>query len=279
MTMLPLGPPDGHGVLVHRGGTDRALALTRWASRGIHAREQVLLEDVDDAHMAVLASTIPSLERHLASGQLRFMGADTVFLAEWLSGCVDQALRDGYRGVRVAAAHRDAPVAASDEELADREAAVESLSATRPISALCAVDLDRMALDSVARVLRHHRRIAGAEFHIVKGAASLRVVGVLDRFAEATTRIVMDQAVEDAVGVLSIDLTEVSIMGAAGVRVLTHTTHTMRQAGDRVLVHASPAARRVLDTVRLWSLPGFSLEESGTPDAEAPDGDGRTDLS
>ena len=84
----------------------------------------------------------------------------------------------------------------------------------------------------------------------------------------------MEQALEDSSGVLEIDLTEVSIMGAAGVRLLTHTSHTVRHAGGRVVVRASPAARRVLVRVRLWSVSGFSLEESS---AAAPDERPRTE--
>jgi hypothetical protein len=264
LALLPLGPADGHALLVHHGAPERAQALMRWTARGIGHHERVLFEAMDDADTAALAATASALAAEAVPGQVEVLAAGTVTTPELLVTHVENALASGYRGLRLAGTHPKLLEGLSAEQYARHESELERLSVLLPVSCVCAVDADRVPEAVVIRALHHHRRAGGADFRIEVEPPELRAAGALTGSAEGIVRAGLALAAARQREVV-VDLTAVSVLAPPGIRGLLEGTAALRDAGGVVALRTAAAARVVLEALRLDSEAGFVMQaERGT---------------
>lgn len=265
---VPLGPPDGHAVLIHHGAVDRARAAARWAVRGVATNQQVLFEAVDRTDADAFLMALDSLDADIGSDQVQVLEAGTVTAAPLLLDRVEHALELGYLGLRLAGANGHLLAELTDEDYTRHEAAVDELSHSLPVVPLCAFDTSVLFPGTVERAIREHTRINGPDFRLEVGAASLTCAGALDGAAEPAVALSLARVLEPirgSVARLSINLGQVTLLAAACARSLVEGTRSFRESGGIVEVLAGPAARLVLGLQQVGHEEGLLVLQDGAP--------------
>jgi anti-anti-sigma factor len=86
----------------------------------------------------------------------------------------------------------------------------------------------------------------------------LRVEGEVDFCSRDRLAAVLDEAVEFGSGDLHVDLTGVTFIDVAGIRMLTTVAKTLNRDGRRLLLHATPpGARKVIHLLGWETTPGL----------------------
>jgi|GEM_PF-421570 len=175
-TEVPTGLPGVDRVrwgthLCHffRTADDLESLLVPYFAAGLANDERCLWIAADplraDPARRALARAVPDLDARVRGGQLQILDCEEWYLqqarrtteqilARWLS-CEEEALRDGWRGLRVtgnASWLRTEDWAAFDAY----ERQVHAAFATRRVLALCSYSLERCTTDQVLDVVRHH---------------------------------------------------------------------------------------------------------------------------
>ena len=265
---VPLGPPDGHAVLVHHGAVDRARAAARWAIRGVAANQQVLFEAVDRIDADAFLMALDTLDADITSDQVKVLDAGTVNAPSLLLERVEHALDLGYFGLRLAGANGHLLAELTDQDYASHEASVEELSHGLPVVPLCAFDTSVLFPATVERAIREHSRISGPDFRVEVGPRSLTLTGALDGAAQPVVALSLARVVEASQGpdpAICVDLAQVSFLAAASARILIDGTRTFREGGGLVEVRSGPAARLVLGLQQVGHEAGLLLLPDDAP--------------
>ena len=262
-----LGPAWAPGLSDHAAwgyasGAERAEMASRWLTDGLRIGQRTLyVADASRDDLVVELASVPGAADAIAGGALVVVPSAELYdlsapidaaaqLAQY-AGAVDQAVADGYRGLRVAA---DITPLVLDpgrraahlywEQLADR------YMVERPLAPLCMYDTRRIeGIDAI--VCAHPVQGPEAPVFALYGHAPRSVVleGEVDAFAADVLGEILGCLPEtDEV----VDLSPLSFIDGRAAWMLHEALLERRAAGSTtVLVGASAAVRRV------WDLCGF----------------------
>jgi anti-anti-sigma factor len=259
----PAGPADAHDHASwgYRTAAERAAAVCGWLGAGLAAGFRGLyVADADPDQLLSELAAIPDADGAVARGALVVMPSsaaydlsgpiDPVAQLAMYAGATDQALADGYAGLRVAADITalvlDTSRRASHlgwEQYADR------YIATHPLAPLCLYDKTRVhGVEAIACVhaLQGPARPAVAVF-AADGAR--RVQGEIDSYLAPMIADVLREIPDEE---MVLDLRGVEFIDARSAWTLHRVLARMRDAGRPLrLVGTSPALELV------WTTCGF----------------------
>ena len=243
---------DGHVLLLYSSETERAAALASWVQRGLDNHEKVICTGTDaqiSAYSVLQLLTEHGIDVPAATAEGRL---DVVALAEFYppggqAGVVDQALAEGFRGVRTAAQERDALTYLTHSCLAERERDLELLCQARPLSALCQYEQDPAAGGRLARILESHRNIRQLQLTSLAVNGSVALAGEVDISNDKVLEQALRTAASRVSGTLRLDMSQLGFLGAAGCRALEAGTRQFRDGGGHVLLLApAPPVDQIL---------------------------------
>ena len=257
----PAGLSD-HAAWGYSSGSERASAASAWVADGLRIGQRTMyVAALSRDELAAELASVPGGADAAASGALVVVPSTELYdlsapidaaaqLAQY-AGAVDQALADGYRGLRVAA---DITPLVLDpgrraahlywEQVADR------YMVERPLAPLCLYDTRR--IDGIDAIVCAHPVQGPAEpAFALYGDAPRRIAleGEVDAFGAPTLAAMLSCLPEtDEV----VDLSPLSFIDVRAAWTL-HDAVQRRRAAGRVTVLAGAS-----DTVRrLWDLCGF----------------------
>lgn len=180
----------------------------------------------------------------------------------------EQALADGYTGLRVAA-DATAMVATRQarRQFVRYELAVDQLMARVPMSAMCAYDKTVLGSGAGDLCAVHPSDDAPIElapaFRLCFGTDGLRLSGEIDLFNAELFQLALDAATRCTEDDVRIDTAEVRFIDARGIVTLAEVRRTLVADGrDLRLTRASSAVRRVAEVLGLHALLGASAPDA-----------------
>ena len=172
----------------------------------------------------------------------------------------EQALADGYTGLRVAA---DASAMAATPQARCRfmryELAVDQLMAVLPMSAMCAYDITVLGASAGDLCAVHPRDDAPVElspaFRLCFGTDGLHLSGEIDLVNGELFGLALEAATSCTEGDTGIDTSEVTFIDARGIVRLDEMRRDLIANGrDLRLTRASSAVRRVAEVLEFHDL-------------------------
>lgn len=163
------------------------------------------------------------------------------------SGATDQALADGFTGLRVLAevtalaSPKDAwPDQVGWESYADRH------MANRPLAALCCFDRRRLTVDAMAALACTHpvadRRLQHlAPFRIYAQPDAVALAGEVDALSAAHLKELLELTLPDTEGEFVLDLEGLDFIDHSGVLVVTDHRQRMRDRGAQLTLRGEGA--------------------------------------
>jgi len=269
--MIRASRPDWHGhlLLIHHTEQERRAGVATWVRCGLELGEKVLYiepaaQPAARSLLNVLAEQQVVLDGATARGQLQILRADhDLYTTDGLVDQIDDALAQGYRGVRLSAEAPTARELLSGRAHQDLEWATDLLCRTRPVSILCqySADLARKALpevsamhgDGVRETLLQTARLPGGI--IVRGEVDVSNHDVLHWALQAATLGAADSFV--------VDLSQLEFLDVSGARALLEATKSYRHSGGRVrLRKPQHLVHRVLELCRVDEAGGLMVDQS-----------------
>lgn len=214
--------------------------------------------------LLALLEPLPGAEELLARDALRVLSIDEQYVPEMVvdpraqvrtyAAATEEALRDGFAGLRVAAeATPLVRTAAQREMFARYECLVDEYMARHPFSALCAYRRDVLGSDAVAEIASMHPvvREGATPFHVFRDATGVLAIGgeldvtcrALFERALATVPVPADR------GELVVDLSAVDFVDHRSLMMLDEWA--CGRATALVLRCAPPVVRHVVDVLAL----------------------------
>jgi anti-anti-sigma factor len=255
---------DGHSLLLDVPAEVQAAGLTGWVVRGLENGEKVIYSE---AGLASQASVLQTLRGHgvdvaaaTADGRLVQLPVREFYAPGGHAGVVERAFAEGFRKVRLIAGASSAWSVLTPGAYLDYERAADLLCRTRAVSALCLCDdpgaggrqLQDLVATHSAGILR---RTADTGSQSV-----LALVGEVDLSNGGLVAAALSVAARALPGVFPIDLSQLELLAAAGVRALLSGTGQFRDAGGRVLLlHPAAAVSEVLDVTGIARVQGFEI--------------------
>ncbi len=259
----------GHLLLIHHTEQERRAGVATWVRCGLELGEKVLYIEPPDEPAArslvnVLAEQQVVVDAAAARGQLQILRADhDLYSTDGLVNQVDQALAQGYRGVRLSAEAPTAREVLSGTAHQDLERATNLLCRTRPMSVLCqySADLAREALPQVSAM--HADGVRETLLHTARLPGGIAVRGEVDVSNHDVLRCAVEAATFGAADSLVVDLSQLEFLDVSGVRALLGATKSYRQGGGRVrLRRPQDLVNRVLDLCRVDQAGGLRVDHS-----------------
>jgi anti-anti-sigma factor len=199
----------------------------------------------------------------LACGQLQVLAADRdLYSLQGQVDLVEDALRDGFPGVRVTARANVGDSLVDGQEHADLERSMNRLCHTLPVSALCQYEADLAPMMLHALCGMHADGIVEAQLRCRPTPDGLSLAGDVDVSNHEVLRFALRAATTtESTRDLVVDLTDLGFLDVCGARALLTGTAEHREAGGRLrLLHPSPAVERLLRLLELDRAPGTLLE-------------------
>jgi anti-anti-sigma factor len=246
---------DGHQLVLASDRPDGAVA--GWAARGVCQREKMLYaapsEDASGEKL-VASLSMHGVDAHGAAddGRLEVVEPARFYTTDGYTGLVEQAHREGYRGVRTFGGPDVAARAVSAAEFEEFERVADRMWAAFGVTTFCrydprvAADGDRLA-DAVAahpsgcrdRTLQAYRLDTG----------ELCLAGEVDSANDAILAALLSDAAAKAEPVLVVECSALTFMSVSAWRAAVNATDALRARGGRVLLSGvSPLGRHVLKT-------------------------------
>jgi anti-anti-sigma factor len=264
-----LGPHD-HACWVFGPDDDHDDRIVSYLAAGLRRRERVVFHGAPAERSELMAERLSArgtpVARLVASGRLSFGSAEDTYLAgggfdpdrqvREHAAAVRSAVRDGLRGLRVAAdlawlsRHPGALVSWAAYELR-----ADLLAARLPFGALCAYDATHWTPDDLALIEAVHSLSlrptgTGVRVHAHRDG-SIRISGELDLAYADRLRAALVGTVAHA-GSPVLDVTDLTFVDLAGLRTLLAAARAMAAAkGSATIRGATPALRRI------WHLAEF----------------------
>jgi len=254
--------PERHCLVLYRTSARQQGRTTRWITDALARGEKVLHRVVDPEAWVDLE---PSSRAARDSGQLELVDAREVHeetggrhwaLRELHRVLVREARRAGYPGVLLTAdEHAMAVIAPEPAERLAHEHDLTRLTADPGVRALCCYDLRVEQPDLLDAVVGAHYRgvddvLWSAGFRAGDDGGVLLVRGEIDAGNAGRFGAALRAAVTH--GVQAVDLSEVSVLSAAGIRAFDGAVDLLRRKGERLrLVNLSDTVRRVLTMLRV----------------------------
>lgn len=264
-------PPPGHSLLLYADPARRWSTVASWTRAGLARGEQVLLTS-DEAHdpdpaLEVLEERGVDVRAALDAGRLRLVPLAGIYPDGGQRTLVEDALEDGYAGLRVSGAPESSLNQMSQDEYDGVETEVDRLCAELPFSALCQYEAGATP-DGLASAIAHHPTVLDDGAMVVSrvhgggAAVTTELYGVLDDGNARMLREALVGAIgRDGAGALVLDLAGVAFLGLAGVRALLDATAEFRDAGGRVLLReVDDRLVRVLAMLGTHAFAGVVIE-------------------
>ena len=168
------------------------------------------------------------------------------------AGATDQALADGFTGLRVLA--EVTALAIPDgawQDQAGWESYADRYMATRPLAALCCFDRRRLPVEAMAGLACAHpvvdRRLQPlAPFRIFAQPDAVALAGEVDALSAARLSDLLALTIPDAEGEVVLDLEDLDFIDHSGVHAMVqHRTH-MRERGAQLTLRGESAMFRRL---------------------------------
>jgi anti-anti-sigma regulatory factor len=195
---------------------------------------------IDDGHL-----TVVSLEGHLDAGE----GLDAAAQVEARRQFATAVVREGYAGLRVVGDITEFVVRPGLlDQLVEFELAADTMMATTPVTALCAVDRQRTGprwrhVSALHRI--QHSPDTHPTFSLGGSGSALKLVGEIDISSICDLDQVLDHLTLATTGALTFDLSGLSFIDVAGTRRLAAFQQSMAAVGRAVLFRRlTPAAQR-----------------------------------
>jgi anti-anti-sigma factor len=176
--------------------------------------------------------------------------ADTAERLRGYDALVDDALADGYEGLRVLAeVTRLLADPAGAAAHASWEAVADRYMERRPLSALCGYDRGVLPEEALGDVARVHPLVHGPEhlspFRLYAAGGGLALEGEVDYFsAPALARAIRAGVTEP--GETALDLGGLSFIDVPGVRALEDERRALAEQGRQIVLRSAPPALRRL---------------------------------
>jgi anti-anti-sigma factor len=167
-------------------------------------------------------------------GGRRMANADQLAM---YAGATDQALADGFTGLRVLAEVTD--LASPDGAWQDQvgwESYADRYMANRPLAALCCFDRRRIPAEAMAALGCAHpvadRRLQHlAPFRVYAQSNAMALAGEVDAFSSAQLSDLLELTIPDVEGEVVLDLEGLDFIDHSGVRAVAEHERRMRERG------------------------------------------------
>ncbi len=162
------------------------------------------------------------------------------------AGATDQALADGFTGLRVVA---EVTSLASPDGAWQAHVAWESYAdrymATRPLAALCCFDRRRIPAEAMAALGCAHpvtdRRLQHlAPFRVYAQPDAVALAGEVDSFSSTQLSDLLELTIPDTEGEVVLDLEGLDFIDHSGVRAVAEHERRMRERGVTLTVRGEP---------------------------------------
>lgn len=251
--------PDRHSLVMHQSNAWQRGRTVAWVADALARGDKVLHRTVDPR--SLVAELGPAGRAALETGQLEIV--DPVLchvetdglhwaLRQLHEDMVRAAFDAGYAGVVFTADERAQRLMTPEpaERLA-HEFDMERLTALTGVRSLCCYDLrveQPDLLDAVAGV--HYRHVDDVLWSARLSGDRLLVRGEID--ADNAGRFAATLRGAAAHGVHTVDLAEVTLLSAAGIRTFDGTVELLERRAERLrLVNVSPTVYRALSLLRV----------------------------
>ena len=221
-----------------------ALAVTAWATRGLHLGEKVVYIEAPDevparALLGLLDAQQALVDDAVVRGQLEVLGADRdVFSPQGLADVVERALQQGYPCVRISGEAATAQALVSAQSQEELERATDLLCHTQPVSVMCQYP-EELVGEALAVVSGMHRDgIRQSLLRTARRPGGVVVAGEVDISNHDVLRSALQAASADG-DFFVVDLSALTFLDVSGARALlagTTVPPTRRRPG--------PAQRR-----------------------------------
>ena len=163
------------------------------------------------------------------------------------AGATDQALADGFTGLRVLAEVTSLASPAGEwpnqvgwESYADR------YMATRPLAALCCFDRQRLPVEAMAALACAHpvadRRLKPvAPFRVFAQPDAVALAGEVDALSSAQLAALLELTIPDTEGEVVLDLDGLDFIDHSGVRAVAEHEQRMRERGAQLILRGESA--------------------------------------
>jgi anti-anti-sigma factor len=246
---------DGHLALLPGTRQWRRERVTHWLRRGLDSGEAVVVCEAADDLPA--RSVVRVLERDDADvraagqdGRLRVLEPAEFFaLSQQIGELVEQALDEGYSGVRTCGEPRLALTQMSEREYEAFEQMLDRACDAYPLSALCQFDPPQEGDPEPAEV--HFGGLRQRWLQTGFSGGVLHVAGEIDITNDEVLRSALHWASRSATtSQLRVDLSRLTHLAVTGWRAIRDSTQQFRERGGRVLVlDTPPVVTRVLNVL------------------------------
>lgn len=255
---------DGHLLLLHSSESERRSRLTAWVRRGLDRDEKIIYTEESvrpqDSFLAILDTRGVDVAAATADGQLVVLSLAEFYPPEGYHRIVDQALTEGFRGVRMSAQADDALTMLAPDAYHQVERHTDQLCQTQPLSALCQYNRSTIAGDRLGDIVAVHATgVRQLRFSTGKDRHGLTLHGEIDADNADVFAATLDAVTRSAHRVVWLDLAAVEYVDAAACRLLATMGRRFRATGKHLLLVAPPAS--VERTMRLLGIDEFTSVE------------------
>jgi anti-anti-sigma regulatory factor len=242
-------------------------AIVAYLSDGLALGQRLMF--VGGAASEEAVRTLEPTRSMVASGSLLVERFGTVYpdgrrlpnADQWAlySAATDQALHDGFTGLRVVAEVTSLvrPVDAGRDHAA-WEAYADWRMANTPLSALCCFDRKALSREAITSIAQAHpsvdRRLHDlVAFQVYRQSDAIAISGEVDAFGTQT----LDRLLREGIGTSAdrtLDLSELAFIDHTGVRTIHDYGRALDAAGAKLTIRAAPPLFRRLSD--LLGLPG-----------------------
>jgi anti-anti-sigma factor len=258
---------DGHVLLLSGAEDDRWGALAAWVQRGLDLGEQVACTQ------AAAGPSGPSVEAVLAEhgvpakaavhdGALRLLAVEAFYPPGAQARLADEAVDAGFTGYRMAAEAATALSVMPPEGYAEFEHALEDLTHTRRVAAMCQYDRVRTRGQRLDRALAvHPEAVREVQLTVRCAPGWLTLEGEADRDNADVLAAVVRLAGRTAPdATVRVDLRGLSFLDVGGLRALAAASRPFRDAGNALLLlDPPPGVARVLSLLGVEALAGVRV--------------------
>lgn len=256
---------DGHVLLLHTDESERRESLAEWVRHGLAAGEKVVCAEPEDqppdhSLLSVLEQQGVDGASAKGDGRLTLLPPRDFYPAGIEGRLLDQALAEGFHGLRTSVDVRAALTFMSSAEHLRVERRLEEMCGRGEWSALCLYDRQRARVSDLSATAAAHLNVRARPLLSYGSADRLALKGDVDPTNQDVLDAVVKATVRRAGRRLHIDLADVDFLDSRAALTLLVATEEFRQGGGTVTL-GSPTARveRILVALGIGHAPGIEL--------------------
>jgi anti-anti-sigma factor len=251
---------NGHACWGFDDVADQQTAAAAFLAEGAELGQRLMFVGGPEAE-AMVRETDP-MKSCVRSGTLQVAPFDAIYpggrrmanadqLAMY-AGATDQALADGFTGLRVLAEVTD--LASPDGAWQDQvgwESYADRYMATQPLAALCCFDRQRLPVEAMGALACAHpvadRRLQPlASFRVYAQPDAVALAGEVDALSYTRLDDILELTIPDAEGEVVLDLQGLGFIDHSGVLAVAEHRRRMHERGARLTLRGeSPLFRRL----------------------------------